>query len=894
MSDRPIFTDDGDLRLLDAVRRLTKEGARAEASAVTTYSVNFPFYEDVMLRLFERAGCRLNILMVDVRQLAKAMADPLQRPRRAGRDYVLAPIAPSGLSHSKLLALFADKRSMLAVGSHNSTEAGFARNREATVCWGYDGTGVPSAVMADAADHVSHWLASSPGFDPGIAGEVSERLRRLCPPSGSTAPDAEARFLGYRRGGPSLLQQFSGLLRGRAKRLLILGPFFDAELAFVRETARLWTPHEIIAAIQPDTVSLLQNEPGIDGLTFVDAAALAAASPADAGDPPPGGAKARQRKDQYLHAKILAVETTEGLWLAIGSANPSAPAWMQDTAGNAEAVVALSGTPAREAFDRLNLGRLADARPVTAGELAEAAHRTRAEIQTADATGGPQGPVRMAFVTPAGISLPGIAAEACVRAVDLAEGERPIATAEFIPVPDGTELTLGEDGAGAHLLRIDGGDGPLTTLILHSLAKLRGGTRPKVPEHILEGLGKLDDFSGDLDALLGLVDKYIFADLAEQSGTSQSAPSPRGDGAIPAADAPFGPRGVSLEVLAKKGLNPRSIVEFELSEIISILIRDLTEARPNDGDAPNFDVEDADGRRAAPNPDEDEEDHPEVNWERLVAACRRRIGTMVNKLRQRLTKPVSNLNKATWLFGRMLTIMTLLRKLRERLPPNSKQAGRQGRPESLVSVAQLRSVFKGCMDALYRPEDGIARWIESSADHRIAGERALLDVLLLWAAREIGADLDAQPLFGETADERTSRLCDKADAVVAAMSAAAHPDLVTDLIKRAGTVAWRDAAAVAPGWWERHVKFGGALQAVAACSIVLPTRHTAATTGDVVVRKAEPGFPRVVCTAVSDKAALIGPGAENGRQAQMFKQSFLAPIDMTRLMSVAAAGQWQP
>jgi hypothetical protein len=84
---------------------------------------------------------------------------------------------------------------------------------------------------------------------------------------------------------------------------------------------------------------------------------------------------------------------------------------------------------------------------------------------------------------------------------------------------------------------------------------------------------------------------------------------------------------------------------------------------------------------------------------------------------------------------------------------------------------------------------------------------------LLWAAREIGADAETQAALGESREERARRLGDKADAVVAAMSAAAHPELTSLLLGHVGGESvWHDAGPPMPYWSERHIRLGSALQ----------------------------------------------------------------------------------
>ena len=144
--------------LLDTLRDLGKSGAAIEASVLTTFTFDAPFYEEVLLRAFERAGSRLNIVIVDARQLAASVDDPLRQPTRAGRDYLLAPVAHAAAFHPKILTLLSEKTSVLSIGSHNATNPGFCHNEEVTTFWGPARKGPPRSLLLDALEYCLFWL----------------------------------------------------------------------------------------------------------------------------------------------------------------------------------------------------------------------------------------------------------------------------------------------------------------------------------------------------------------------------------------------------------------------------------------------------------------------------------------------------------------------------------------------------------------------------------------------------------------------------------------------------------------------------------------------------------------------------------------------------------------
>ena len=101
-----------------------------DACLMTTFSIDFPFYEDVLLRRMQSSGINHHILLVDKGMGLAAMHE--RPPCKAGSHYVLAPMDCSGAFHPKLLMLLGKNKGLLAIGSHNATLSGFGQNLEIT------------------------------------------------------------------------------------------------------------------------------------------------------------------------------------------------------------------------------------------------------------------------------------------------------------------------------------------------------------------------------------------------------------------------------------------------------------------------------------------------------------------------------------------------------------------------------------------------------------------------------------------------------------------------------------------------------------------------------------------------------------------------------------------
>ncbi len=91
------------------------------------------------------AGCTHNVLMMDAARCAEAFASEDHRPRRAGRDYTLIPVAVGGAFHPKILLRVGKAKGALFVGSHHLTLSGFGLNDEITSIFRAEGGSIRGA-----------------------------------------------------------------------------------------------------------------------------------------------------------------------------------------------------------------------------------------------------------------------------------------------------------------------------------------------------------------------------------------------------------------------------------------------------------------------------------------------------------------------------------------------------------------------------------------------------------------------------------------------------------------------------------------------------------------------------------------------------------------------------
>ena len=869
--------------LLDALRDLGKSGAAIEASVLTTFTFDAAFYEEVLLRAFERAGSRLNIVIVDARQLAASVDDPLRQPTRAGRDYLLAPVAHAAAFHPKVLALLSEKTSVLSIGSHNATDPGFSHNEEVTAFWGPACKGPPREVLLDALEYCLFWLRSSGAAQGRLLEEIEQRLRYL----GGLAKDAEqteCRFVGAHTQTQSLWAQTTGQITTPVHRVSVVGPYFDRDLRTLNRISADLNPSEIIVGLQPGTAVLETPEAAPVGTRFVDSAAMGAFR-----NGLPGAG--------FAHGKAMLFETDDGPVVCLGSANPTGAGWLGGEHGNAEANVLLTGSVALKAAAELGLDVLKEASPVSPEALQAVATRSREQRERErerDATINST-PVIVGVRQGDAITVAGLNLGECQSVVSL-QGAIDFRSTNFRATEGGVVFTTDPPLKEGGLIRIDGADGPRAVVVINDEQALRDATRPKAAAKLLDHLGRLDSYDG-FDEIFDLLQRHVF-DEVEPSGkggaskAKTSTPDETNTQPQPGDALPFGPRGVSLATIPKTGHQNHLLENGLVSEVIAALIRAIGPvSKPVlDGDARNLDAEDATPDELSADDvaqsQEVELDHPDVDWPRLVMACRKRIGVMINRLKDKLGEPIPGPERAAWLFNRILLVLCLLQRLRTLPPASSVALDGHRRPASLVGVNQLREAFKVAMQGMYGGT-GIARLLEGSPNHRASDDRAMLDDVLLWTAHEMGADFEEKPVFNEQPVEKGRRLGDRADVVVVATSAAAHP-----LAQEVGAAdysssrIWDDANTPSPDWFQRHRQLGAALQS-GLSGKRLPTLKRKPKVGEFAFWVAEPGLPRLVRALSGDKVTLFEPGADDisGRK---IAAAYLDAIDLEAIVASVA------
>ena len=334
-----------------------------EASLITTFNATLPFYEEVVLRKLVSAGCRHNVVLIDQGQCAQVWDAEASRPRLAGYAYTLVPVGVSGAFHPKVCLLIGPKKASILIGSHNLTLSGFGNNREVTNWIEVEGTNdlEGTALLSTVWKMVHRWIELARYTAPDSLIEIALSLSNFITPLTVKPGVAQSAFaLDQAPGGPRLIDQVIQKIPNKLKRIGVIGPFFDDDLAFISELKRNWPTAQLVVGIDPDSVHLTAiPKPG--EVTYVDARQLWIN---DRG---------------YLHAKVIFFDSGVAYTRVFvsGSANPSRPAWMSTaTSGNVEAVLLRTGADAQNAAEKIGMLNMFALQTIDARTFKSISHRS--------------------------------------------------------------------------------------------------------------------------------------------------------------------------------------------------------------------------------------------------------------------------------------------------------------------------------------------------------------------------------------------------------------------------------------------------------------------------------------------------------------------------------------
>lgn len=756
-----------------------------EASVITTFNAYLPFYEDVVLRRLLASGCRHNAVMMDSAQLAACMDSAALRPSSAGYDYTMVPIRSDGVFHPKILLMVGPKKAITCIGSHNLTMSGFGLNREATcrLLWAGKNEDLNSDISRAAWIAVKHWLKEGGESLPRQAHRNIVTIEEIAPWLRTAPGDHdECKLLFQGRGTPSLWDQLRQQIAGAVKRITVMGAFFDAGCEFLAQLQALFPSAKLQIAVEPETVYLLKK-----------GAARIQGSWRNASD--------FLNRPGYLHAKLLFLDTGgRSDLLAIGSANPSAPAWGFGKGDrNDEAVITWTGPKAREFAQALGLGEVKDLPEMDA-----------AALRRIDAT---------SVARPVNVSSGRISYGIAVAAVEAIEIPTSALRAEAISFSlldeSGRDLFVGldwDEHSGVIRLKLPGAPfdevrfvrvlyqrGQPTLLICHHEQRRDAAARTGRQAQLRQALASLEGDPANLATLIAAVQRVVFASdaraapLAPTQGGARAVKSPNGE--ITTLEG-------AANAEARGKARPR-LAEGDLGYLLQVLIYDLGKSVP-----PNTSGGTLGARSEEEQVDKDDETPATAavalaDDRELAEVVGRKVGTLVNRMAKVLAATVDAHDTSLIAVAQLTAVLCTLRALR--------QLDRQDRWRrtgiSLVPEEYRYKMFQGILDfVIGGPKPLIKRAEVLEVSHSM--EVVNLRGLLIWLAWECKCRADRQFNLGDERSDRDENVLDRAALLELIVPVIPDEDAISAAEKSVEQSATARQSISARHWLQTHFAWG--------------------------------------------------------------------------------------
>jgi hypothetical protein len=730
---------DAEISLIDVLRK-----GGFETSLITTFNAYLPFYEEVVLRRLIAAGCRHNLVLMDAGECSKAFAHPETRPRLAGFEYTLIPVRAAGAFHPKILLLAGRSKGLISVGSHNLTLSGFGYNRELTTQNDFSpksDTGA-LALANHAWTSLQAILDGQHGHIPEAITETYKAMRNLAPWL-SSAPNAEvSQLLVQAPNTPTLWDQVQDRVLGPVKKVLVVGAFFDHKLAFIDTLARRWPKAETIVGIDPASVEIPVQGAKSNRWRFVDAGDL-------------------HRASGYLHAKAVFFDTGgKADVLAIGSANPSSPAWLAEEGHrNVEAIVIHSGKDATLYAKQLGLAQISERASISPTQWQDISARKERQPDLTE-TNAPSVVVACECSEGIGFGLDSFPVAKFQRAILKNVAGQEIATISTIKkqtnlfilkVDEATKSSVREfvvyckGGAEFHGF-------------LHHAARIMNSARSGKQIQLRAALTGLTGGTGDFVKWISVVEKVIFDDAdVDSSIVLRAGAKSKADAGRVAPERPTSLE-TTLHSNKRKKAYKRLLGDGGLACILDALIRrlgigferiDNQTDRHGRTEEEQRGQEDDDAPSSAPN---------ELTDIELAQLCGRKARHVVTRMLRQLEKARRDSSVSPAPILQLVAVLGLLRELRalDKLDRWRKTG------LSLVPFEEREKLLFGALEELFHRKYRLLDMIVVALEGEPFEEIAHLRGLLLWLAWDCDVNLDERFGIAEEPGDVEIRILDKA------------------------------------------------------------------------------------------------------------------------------------
>jgi len=830
-----------------SLHEVLKEGG-FEASLITTFNAYLPFYEEIVLSRLRAAGCRHNVVLMDAAQCRVAYANDETRPKYAGMEYTLVPMRSRGAFHPKIFLLVGRRKAAIFVGTHNLTLSGFGYNRELTTRFEFKpGTeDIGNDIARQAWRAIEAWLAAQGEVLPEPLREAVRAVSNFGAwLRAQAAPLAEVAFLAQTPTSPGIWGQLQPRLPERVKRIIVVGPFFDSDLALLSQFRQTWPRAQILVGVDPETAILPDRSDAKKKFDFRNAAKLG-------------------KRGGYLHAKCVFFDAGGGKdVLVVGSANPSAPAWLgTGRFGNDEAVIVRYGRAASDSAEQLGLPKIADLRALDTSDweaLAEARAAANIEPGTRDA------PLVVANSVDEGLGIPIAALKSHrPRSATVFDSVGDILLERAVPVVNGQSLLINVSGEArrlASMIVLRCSDDFELRALVHQTQAVQELMRSGKQAQLRASLAGLSSGTGDLVKVIAAVEKVIFEEPEIESTLRRHTPVKGTAGNDNEEQTKPESLAGSIQEHRKRRAYRRLLESGDLAYLLDVLIRRLGVGleRDHGRDGKGRTEEELAGT-------DDADDHPPeregLDDSDIARLCRSKARRLVGRMAKQMEQAARRAEKGPTVLIQLVAVLAIVRELRlvERMPRWASIR------ESLVNHDDEQLLLDEVLTHLFGRGFQLYEAIKAALGDERFDELARLKGLLIWLAWDCEVQLDERFDIREEPEDVRRRLVDKAALLEFAQmlkgDAVAQEEAANSILQ---TVKG-GAAAAASRWIAGYFGWADKLSRIAISTAPPKGKGNAPlVVGDLAVLTTEKSPKlRVVSSVTGQQVSLIDFGDEDG------------------------------
>jgi len=285
-----------------------------EAAVLCSYTLDLNFFENYLLKLNGLYACDDIALFVDT-QTYTHFQQAGYMPHALNRRYLVSWLQAPGVFHTKLYLLASTKKALIGIGSANLTREGIASNLELLATFEVT---EQDQTFAPLLGHCINYVQRLAQLTQSQ--RAKEQVAALAECCSSLVQETEGTLENY----PQLLHNLDKPLWDEIIAVLgdqsftkiqVVSPFFDGELAPLRELQTYWPECPVEIHIQ-------QHKSNFPTEQFNNLSAVVSLY---------------HDIDRYLHGKAILFHTPEQIYLFMGSANFTKPALLKvATKGNFE------------------------------------------------------------------------------------------------------------------------------------------------------------------------------------------------------------------------------------------------------------------------------------------------------------------------------------------------------------------------------------------------------------------------------------------------------------------------------------------------------------------------------------------------------------------------------